>query len=212
MRIAEDEHLASLHLLAEMLHIHPIGTIHHLQRIGHQRTSASGIQPREWAIYRRLNQHLVTRICKCFQGHTQSRDNTWHKVYHFLFHFEAITTLIPLDNGLIITVRLGSIAQHWMFQTLANGFGYKRCSSKIHIGHPKWNQVIASPNFLHIIKLYGRCTVSIYYFIKIIFHVLHVYSFSMNKIKKKHSFLKKNPIKHLFLSEKYYICIVFNNK
>ena len=177
VRIAEDEHLASLHLLAEIVHIHAVSTIHQLQRIGYQSAIATGIQPRERTIYRRLDKHLVARIGKRFQRHAQARHDARHEVNHFLLHIESVAVLVPSDNGLEIAVRLSGIAQHRMFQTLADGFGYERCGGKVHIGHPKRNQVCASPNFFHIVYFHGRGAASVYHFIKIVFHSINCFSF-----------------------------------
>ena len=182
VRIAEDEHLASLHLLAEIVHIHAVSTIHQLQRIGYQSAIATGIQPRERTIYRRLDKHLVARIGKRLQRHAQARHDARHEVNHFLLHIESVAGLVPSDNGLEVAVRLGGIAQHRMFQTLADGFGYERCGGKVHIGHPKRNQVCASPNFFHIVYFHGRGAASVYHFIKIVFHSINCFSFPQKYI------------------------------
>ena len=148
VRIAENKYLASLDIPTECLHIHAVHTIYQFQRIGYQRTVATGIQPMERTIYRRLNHHLVSLLSKGIQCHTESRHDAWYKVNHFLLHFQSITYLVPINNRLIIAVRFGGISQHRMFTTFLDSFGHKRSGSKVHIGYPKRNQIRTSPQLL----------------------------------------------------------------
>ena len=170
VRIAEDEHLASLDLLAESFHIHAVGTIHQLQRIGHQSAVGTGVQPMERTIYRRLDHHLVARLGKGIERHAQTRHNARYEVNHFLLHLQSVAVLVPIHNRLVIAFRLGGISQHGIFQTTANSFGHERSCCKIHIGYPKWQQIVSSPYFFDAFHLDGRSSASVYHFIKIVFH------------------------------------------
>ena len=155
MRITKDEHLTTFDLCTEVLHIHTEHSILPFQRACHQSASVSFHQPTERMVNRRLDHHFVSFFRKGIQRHTDTWYNTRHKTNHFLLYLQAITHLIPSDNGFIIAIRLTSVSQHRIFTTLLDGFGDKRCRSKIHISYPKRNQVCSSPYFLHTVPLDG---------------------------------------------------------
>lgn len=63
-----------------------------------------------------------------------------------------------------------------MFKTLPQGFHHKRGRAEIHIRHPHGEEVIASPYTLHTVPFHGVGTTALYYFIKIVSHMLAFYN------------------------------------
>ena len=170
MRIAENEHLTALHLLAERIHIHAIGTVGHLQRIEHEGASVALVQPRERAVHGRLDQYLVVLFGKGVESHADARNDARNEADMLLLHIEVVALLRPIADGAVVAIRLGGIAQHGVVEALANGFGHERSGGKVHVGYPKRNQVGASPHLLKPVQLDGRSAFSIYYLVKIVCH------------------------------------------
>lgn len=149
VRVAQDKHTYALNLPAEQIQIHPVLAVLQNHRTLYQPAVVAGYQPRERRIHRRHNHDLVARMSEGIDRHPQSRHNARHIRNLFLFHLHAVTRIHPVDDCLIITVRLAGIPQHRMFTTSLHRIENKRRSGKIHVGHPHGNKVGSSPDILH---------------------------------------------------------------
>ena len=122
-------------------------------------------------VYRRHHHYFIALFCETLYGECQPTDNTRHKSQFFTLNFPAMAILQPIDNGSIPLFAGKSITQHFVFQPFSQSFHYEWWSTEIHIRYPHREQIITSPTFAHGIPLYGFRSTTVYYFIKIIFHL-----------------------------------------
>ena len=125
---------------------------------------------KERMINRRHDHYFITFLRKTLNNESQSADNTGSESQHLFTDRPAMTLFHPVNNRLRPFFASKSISEHFMFQPFSQSLYYKRSRTEIHISYPHWNQVIASPTAFHSIPFYGICTVTVYYFIKIIVH------------------------------------------
>ncbi len=120
----------------------------------------------------RHHHHPVTGIGETLQCEGLTADNAGYKRQHLASDVPTVATTEPAANGSVPLLARRRIAQHLMLKALPQGFHHKRRRAEIHIRHPHGEEVIAPPYILHAIPFHGVGTTALYYFIKIVSHML----------------------------------------
>ena len=110
------------------------GIVHHLPAIT-LRSQTEGM------VYRRLNDNLVTRLCKHIDDHADALYNSGNVRQPLSFDIEAMMVVQPCHDSWPIVCRLYSIAEYGMFHALAQGINDKRRSLKVHVCNPQRQEV-----------------------------------------------------------------------
>lgn len=176
MGIAENQYFASLYILTETLKVNLILSVFQVERrVNHFALHALRHQE-EGMINGSHHHYPVAGIGEALQCEGLTADNAGYKSQHLASDVPTVATTEPATNGSIPFLTRRRIAQHFMFKTLPQGFHHKRGRAEIHIRHPHGEEVIASPYTLHTVPFHGVGTTALYYFIKIVSHMLAFYN------------------------------------
>ena len=114
--------------------------------------------------------YLISFLRKAVDHKSQAANNTGSESQHLFTNRPTMALLHPVNNRLRPFFASKCISEYFMLQAFFQSLYDKRSCAEIHISYPHWNQVIASPTILYCIPFYGICTMTVYYFIKIIVH------------------------------------------
>ena len=95
----------------------------------------------KWIINRRLNDHVISLLCKCFDCHRKCKDNSRCFYKPTLFDFPVVVCLHPIADCIKIWSLHLTVSKDCLFCTFYQGIFYIRRSFKIHIRNPQWKHI-----------------------------------------------------------------------
>ena len=146
VRVAQNQHLTSLGHRSQLVKVHFIlSVLAHAQWVVHHRSAGALNRQAKQVIDRRLDEDFIAGLREGIQHKSNAFHHTRHETDPLRRNAPIVVCRHPVDNGGAVVGRFGRVAQNWMRQTIAQGIENEIGGGKIHIGHPKREQVGASP-------------------------------------------------------------------
>ena len=156
MGIGKDKNLALIvDNLLQLLEIHLVGIPHLSQRIHHNLATIMLGYKAEGVIDGRLDDNLISRLRKHIDNHTDTLHNSRNVSHPLALHLPAVMATNPLHDTLPIAIVLHGVTQHSVLKALLERINNKVGRSKIHIGNPQRDKVLASVHILERIELHA---------------------------------------------------------
>ena len=210
VRIAEYKNLALLIAnLLQVVKIHfIIAILTHSQRIEYHFTSITLWSQTKRMIHRGLDDNFLVFFRKDIDYQSYTFHNTWNKFNPFTFYIPLVVVMHPIYDTRQKVFRLHGITEKRMLQTSLQSIGNESWSFKIHISHPKRQQIISAPTRQQSPMLEVVTARTVDYFIKIIFHIslLTFSSYSSHLTQRLLDVIKQ--IIHVFQANAQAYCCV----
>ena len=154
MRVAKDQDLTMfIDNRFEIFKIHLVNAVYHFKRIVNNLAMHAFRNDAEGMVNRWLYNYFVARFGKTLQNETDSLYNTGNVAKPFTLDFPVMFIMYPLDDTIIIRVRIVCVPENLMFTTFLDCIDNKVRCPEIHIGYPKWSKVFISETFFQVVEL-----------------------------------------------------------
>ena len=172
VRITKDKHFAARVTNAfQLLKIHFIAAARDfLEGIPNHFPAVSLRGNPEGMVYRRLDDNLVSGLCKIIDGQANSLYNTGNKGVPGAPGFPAMMHLDPVRNGGPEFLRHHGIAKEGMLQAGLEGIRNKGRGLEVHIGHPEGQEIFPAISFLEDAVLQVPGAGAVYRLVKVVRH------------------------------------------
>ena len=162
MGVGKDKNLALIvNNLLQLLEIHLVCIPHLSQRIHHNLATIMLRHKAEGVIYGRLDDNLIARLREDIDNHTDTLHDSRNVAHPLALHLPAVMATNPIHHALPISVILHGVTQHSVLEALLERIDDKVRRSKIHIGNPQRDKVLAPVHLLERIELHAVRTSSV---------------------------------------------------
>ena len=183
MRIAENEQACSAGDFSfQIIKIHLETTVDFFQRIEHYFPVIFGGYIQKRRIYGWLHDDFIVGLRECIDAESQPRNYTGQKAEPLSVHLPLMLFFNPVDHTFVIILAWRGVTKNGMLQSFCNRIGDKVGSTKIHVGHPKWYQIIGSEKRFAFFNLNGTGIVPVDNFVKVIFHTIFLSPLKKEKL------------------------------
>jgi len=149
MRVAKDQDFAMLiDDRFKILEIHLVNVVYCFERVVDNLTVHVFRNDAERMVDRWLDNYFVTRFGEALQNETDSLYDAGNITKPFALDFPVMFIMYPLDDTVIIGIRIECVPENLMLQTLLDCVDNKVWCPEIHVGYPKWNKVLVTEVFL----------------------------------------------------------------
>lgn len=177
MRVAKNQNLAMLiDNRFKILKIHFISAIYHFKRIVNNLAVHAFRDNTERVVNRWLDNNFVARLGEALQNETDSLYDTGDITKPFTLDFPVMFIMYPLDNTIIIRVRIVCVPENLVFTTFLDRIHNKVRCPEIHVGYPKRHKVLIAETFFQVVELDAVRTPALDDLVKIVLFHLYISS------------------------------------
>ena len=170
--IGEDEHLTPvIGHLRKIVEVHGIGAVGILmQGIEYHLPAVALRSETEGMVYRRLDNHLVTRLCEHIYHHAYALDDAGNVRQPLPLDIEAMMVVEPCHYSRPIVFWLYGVAEYRMLHALAQSINNKWRSLEVHVCHPQGQKICSAITLGKHIGLECAGRRAVYDFVEVVFH------------------------------------------